>query len=144
MNVPSNLDLTPADAGVFLWYNSNMLEIRNKLGDIRFSRNVIFKIVDDAIASCGGRVSLYNYRGKYKNVMPGKDEVKFTETPQGVDITVFVVINFGVSIHKSTEKIRRYIYENVEKVMGEKPHSVKIVVTGVQSKEIAKRHIEIG
>ena len=40
-----------------------MLEIRNRLGDIRFSRNVILKIVEDAVASCDGRVSLLNYKG---------------------------------------------------------------------------------
>ena len=82
--------------------------------------------------------------GKYKSVMPGNDEVVFVETPEGADITVYVVINFGVSIHDSTEKIRNYIFDNVEKVMGERPNRVKIVVTGVQSREIARRHIEIG
>lgn len=121
-----------------------MLEIRNRLGDIRFSRNVMLKIVEDAVASCDGRVSLLNYKGKYKSVMPGNDEVVFVETPEGADITVYVVINFGVSIHDSTEKIRNYIFDNVEKVMGERPNRVKIVVTGVQSREIARRHIEIG
>ncbi|MDO4177071.1 MAG: Asp23/Gls24 family envelope stress response protein [Bacillota bacterium] len=118
-----------------------MLEITNELGDIRFSRNVILRIVDDAVETCDGRVTVHNFKGKYKSVMPGHDGVTYLETPDGVDITVYVVVNFGTSIRENCGRISAYINENVERVMGERPHNVRIVVTGVQSKEIARRNI---
>ena len=118
-----------------------MLEITNDIGDIRFSRNVILRIVDDAVETCGGRVTVNNYKGKYKSVMPGHDGVTYSETPEGVDITVYVVIDFGTSIRDNCGRISAYINKNVERVMGERPHNVRIVVTGVQSKEIARRNI---
>ena len=53
-------------------------------------------------------------------------------------------MSFGASIGKYSKRMLTYIYENVEKVMGRRPSSVTIVVTGLKSKDnIAKRHIEI-
>lgn len=118
-----------------------MLEKKTELGDIRFSRNVILKIVDDAADQTDGKVTVQNFKGKYKSVMPGSNVI-FKETDNGVTIDVFVVIRFGASISKCCRMMIDYINENIEKVMGEKPYSVKIIVTGVQSNEIAKRHIE--
>lgn len=118
-----------------------MLEMTNDIGDIRFSRNIILRIVDDAVETCGGRVTVYNFKGRYKSVMPGNDGVAYTETPEGAEITVYVIIRFGASIRENCRKILDYINDTVEKVMGERPRNVRIVVTGVQSVEIAGRHI---
>lgn len=118
-----------------------MLEKKTELGDIRFSRNVILKIVDDAAEKTDGKVTVQNFKGKYKSVMPGNNVI-FKETEDGVNIDVFVVIRFGASISKCCRSMIDYIKENVEMVMGEKPNSVRIIVTGVQSNEIARRHIE--
>lgn len=126
----------------FLCYNPVMLERKTELGDIRFSRSVIERIVEDAADDCGGKVMLQNFRGKYMPAVPGR-EILFEETPEGVAITVYIVVSFGTSIKKCTGHMMEYISSNIEKVMGEKPYNVKIVVTGVQSVETAKRHIEI-
>ena len=120
-----------------------MLEIKTNLGDIRFSKNVMLKIVEDAISLCDGSVYLCNYKGKYKNVMRSSEEMIFAETPEGVEITIFVVVRFGTSIKQNSRKIIDYIYDNVEKVMGERPQKVTMIVTGVQSREIARRYIVI-
>ncbi|MDD4200505.1 MAG: Asp23/Gls24 family envelope stress response protein [Eubacteriales bacterium] len=119
-----------------------MLEKNTELGDIRFSRNVIFRIVEDAADMTDGAVTIHNYKGKYKSVMPVSN-ITFTETEGGVEIIVFVVIKFGASISGACKAMIDYINENTEKLMGERPYLVKIIVTGVQSNEIAKRHIEI-
>lgn len=118
-----------------------MLEKKTELGDIRFSRNVILKIIDDAAEKSDGKVTVQNFKGKYKSVMPGNNVI-FKETEDGMDIDVFVVIRFGASISNCARSMIEYINENVEKVMGEKPNVVRIIVTGVQSNEIARRHIE--
>lgn len=118
-----------------------MLERKTSLGDIRFSWNVIMRIINDAIEECNGKVVLQNYKGKYKSMVAGNNVI-LKETPEGVDIELFVVIRFGASFLATNRQIINYVYDKVEKVMGERPHSVKVTVTGVQSRLIAKRHIE--
>lgn len=128
---------------LFLWYNPCMFEKETDLGQIHFSRSVIERIIKDAVSGCDGKVFLSNYKGKYMRVVPGSDYT-IEQTDDGIDITVYVVIAFGAGIGRYSKQMLEYIYDNVEKVMGERPHYVKIVVTGIQSKkEIARRHVEI-
>lgn len=112
------------------------------MGDIRFSKSVIERIIEDAAASCGGNVAVFNFKSKYMTVIPN-NHFTFKESSGGVEITVYIVVRFGASIKKYAKRMMDYIYDTVEKVMGERPKSVKIIVTGVRSREIAKRHIEI-
>ena len=119
-----------------------MLEKKTSLGKIHFPESVIERIIEDAISSCDGKVSLGNYKGKYMSYVPGSD-FAIEETMGGLDITVYVIIRFGAGIRSCSRQIIEYINENVEKVMGERPRTVKIIVTGIQSRSIARRHIEI-
>ena len=120
-----------------------MFEKETDVGKIHFSRSVIERIIKDAVGGCDGKVFLNKYKGKYMSMVPGGDYTA-EETDEGLDITVYVVISFGASIGKYSKQMLEYIYSNVEKVMGERPHHVKIIVTGVQSKkDIARRHVEI-
>ena len=131
-----------------------MFDIETKLGKIHFPATVINRIVIEAVESCGGKVDILNYKGKYKNVMPWlasrmnlyREEtggIQVEETQDGLIITVYVVIHFGSSIKRVTEKLIDDIYENMERVMKIKPKTVKIIVTGTLSKNIVKRHIEL-
>ena len=119
-----------------------MLEKKTEYGYIRFSRSVIERIVNDAVDSCDGKAEVMNYKGKYKSVMPSSNIV-LKETEEGTYITVYIVINFGVSIGEITGRIISIISDNVEKVMGERPAGVSIIVTGVKSHDIARRHIVV-
>lgn len=131
-----------------------MLNMETKLGDIRFSPSVISGLVADSIEPFSGKAELLNYRGRYKSVASGLaskmnicDEdagsVRVEDTGDGVDITVYITVRFGVSIKKITAGIIDNIYENVEKTMGQKPAKVTVVVTGTVAKNIVKRHIEV-
>ncbi len=131
-----------------------MFDIETKLGGIHFPTSVIHRIVMKAVESCGGKVDILNYKGKYKNMMPWlasrmnlyKEEtggIQVEETDEGLILTVYVVIHFGTSIKRVTEKLIDEIYENMEKVMKVKPKTVKVIVTGTLSKNIVKRHIEV-
>ncbi len=100
------------------------------------------EIIDHAIDDCHGKVSLQNYKGKYATVVP-TSSVEFTETEEGTDIVIYVVLKFGASIDYYTKYLLNRLYDDIESIMGERPRSVKVVVTGVQSKNIGKRHIEI-
>ena len=133
-----------------------MLEIKTEIGDIRFSKNVIKKIVTDAVHEFDGKVYIYHYRGKYKNAMngigsrmvlyngdrgdPGSIDVDDTDT--GLRITVYIVVKFGTSIRSTCIDIINYVFDNVKSIMGEEPEIVKVIVTGIESNEVAKRNIE--
>lgn len=131
-----------------------MIKKKTKFGDIHFSQNVINRIVINAIQSCNGKAELNNYRGKYKNMVPGLasrmnlyDEgaggIQLSKEDEGMNITVYIIVRFGVSIKSITKKIIDYIYEYMEKILNEKPKKVTVIVTGTLSKNIAKRHIEV-
>lgn len=131
-----------------------MFDIETKLGEIHFPASVINRIVMEAVESCGGKVDILNYKGKYKNMMPWlasrmnlyKEEaggIQVEETEEGMIMTVYVVIHFGASIKRVTGQLIDQIYDNMEKVMKVKPKTVKIIVTGTLSKNIVKRHIEV-
>lgn len=131
-----------------------MFDIETKLGEIHFPASTINRIVMEAVESCGDKVDILNYKGKYKNMMPWlasrmniyKEEaggIQVEETEEGMILTVYVVIHFGTSIKRVTEKLIDGMYENLERVMKIKPKTVKIVVTGTLSKNIVKRHIEV-
>ena len=119
-----------------------MFDKETQLGKIHFPVSVIERIIKDAVSACDGRVSLGNYKGKYRSAISG-GHFSVSETEEGLDIVVYVVIAFGAGIGRYSRQMIEYIYDNVENVMGERPHNVRIVVTGVQSKDIARRHIEI-
>ena len=133
-----------------------MLDIKTELGEIRFSTNVIKKIVTDAVHLCDGKVYIYHYKGKYQNAMSGRtskmtlyngdrgdpNSIEVVDSETGLRITAYLVVKFGTSIKKSCIDILYYISRNVETIMGEKPESIKLIVTGIESNEIAKRNLE--
>lgn len=131
-----------------------MFDIETKIGEIHFAPGIIDKIVLNAVNECNGKAILHNYKGKYAEVVPGiaskmnlYDErtgsIEFIQTEESFKLKIYIVIKFGSSIKKITSDIIDSIYENCEKMLGTKPEKVKIIVTGILSKNIAKRHIEV-
>lgn len=90
-----------------------------------------------------GRVLLMNYRGKYKNFMPGVDTDALTvkDEEDGLNIEVRIAVRFGTSISDVCREMLEYMSSEVERVMMEKPVLIRVIVTAVVSKEIAMRHI---
>lgn len=131
-----------------------MFEIETKYGRISCSQSIINRIVAEAVESCNGKAVILNYKGKYMNVVPGiaskmniYDEeaggIEIVNAGTGIALRVYIVIKFGSSIKQVTNEIIDYIYEKTEKIIGECPEKVTVVVTGVVSKNIARRHIEV-
>jgi len=131
-----------------------MFEISNELGQIHFSKNVIYRICHDAAENCDGEVRIQNYKGRYQTKRPGlltprtasiEEEggaIEIQEADNGITIKVYIVVRFGVSISGAANTMIDHIYREVESVFGQKPLSVTVVVTGTASKTIAKRNIE--
>lgn len=131
-----------------------MFKLETELGDILFSDNIINRIVTKAVESCDGKAMLMNYRGKYRSMFPDlaskmniyngeAGAIQFTESEEGLDIHLYVVLRLGASIKRTTKKIIDYIYEYVEKMTGREPVGVTVTVTGMVSKNIVKRNITI-
>ena len=131
-----------------------MFEINNELGNIHFSKNVIYRICSDAADLCEGNVRLQNYKGRYTTKRPGlltaftpsaeedADAVEIQQADNGIIIKVYVVVRFGISMKNAANTMFDHIYQEMELLFGQKPLSDTIVVTGNASKTIAKRHIE--
>lgn len=131
-----------------------MFEVETKYGKISFSQNIINRIVVEAVEKTNGKAFVLNYKGKYMNVVPGiaskmniYDEeaggIEIISAGTGIALRVYIVIKFGSSIKQVTNEIIDYIYEETEKIMGERPEKVTVVITGIVSKNIARRHIEV-
>ena len=130
-----------------------MFDITTETVEIRFSQNVIYTIVDRAVDSCEGKAELNNYKGKAKK--QGKDKAKekgkipVDKSNIEVDykdgklkITVYITVKFGNSIKEITESIMDKIYEDMQQILGRTPFTTKIIVTGIVSKDTARRHLE--
>ncbi len=115
-----------------------MFDIETKLGDIHFSQNIINKIVERAVEGSKGNAILQNYKGGIN-----APNVEFINDEEGYDLKIYIVMKFGASIKKTTAEIIDSVYENAEKILPAGPRNITIVITGVLSKNIAKRHIEV-
>lgn len=126
-----------------------MITVDTDLGTITVTRWVIGKIILDVVEEFEGKVIISNHKGKVPGIVSkisGMDEINTMEinmTEQGLDIRVFVVLRFGTSITRATNLLVDTIHERIKELTGIAPNSVVVVVTGMISKNIAPRHIEV-
>lgn len=126
-----------------------MLTVETKIGKISITKNIIGRIVADAINQFDGKVMISNHKGKVGKQTPKKYttedvsnmELAFGEN--GMDLRLYIVIRFGTSITMVTNHLVNTLHEKIKSVTGQEPNSVAVVVTGMISKNIAKRHIEV-
>ena len=126
-----------------------MFTVETSLGVISVSKNAIGKIVTEAVDLFDGKVIISNHKGKVPGIVSkigGLDDITNIEISageQGLDIRVFIVLRFGTSITRVTNSLVDEIHEKIKEMMGIEPNSVAVVVTGMISKNIARRHIEV-
>lgn len=112
-------------------------------------RNVMGKIIAKIVEKFHGKVLITNKSGKVPGIVSkigGMDDTNTMEismSDAGVDIKVYVTIRFGTSIGKTTQKLIADIKETVETMMDLHVNSVAITVTGMVSRNTAKRNIEV-
>lgn len=131
-----------------------MFNIDTTHGNIHYDDNIIRKIISRGVDGFDGKVLLYNNtkripgipaaRNKSGNLQTGNaNTIRIVETDIGLEITVFVVVRFGASINEVTSGLIDYIYEYMEKIMRVSPVRVTVQVTGVLSKNLVRRNIEV-
>ncbi len=125
------------------------MTVETDLGKITVPKAAVGKIIAHTVEQFEGKVIISNNKGKvpgFVSKIGGMDDSSSMEialTEQGLDIRVFVVLRFGTSITSVTGRLVDKIHENIKEMTGVEPNSVVVVVTGVISKKIAPRHIEV-
>ncbi len=115
-------------------------------GNIYISRVVIGRILENVILQFEGKVFISNHKGKIskRNLRNGfADDMEITFKNNETDIKVYIIINFGTSIAKVTNAIIEEAQEKIKKYTGIEVNSISLIVKGMQSKQIAKRNIEV-
>ncbi|MDO4393712.1 MAG: Asp23/Gls24 family envelope stress response protein [Bacillota bacterium] len=138
-----------------------MFNIETAEGNITYGDNIVKTIVTRGVESLGDKAFLYNYSKKLPGFVPGFTlkvnfnklnmssatlsnaiKIKYDEE-DGLYIRVYLIVKFGASINYITESLIDYIYEYTEKIMSIRPKKVSVSVTGVVSKNLVRRDIEV-
>lgn len=125
-----------------------MIHYDNGKGEIVLGKNVAARIVTETARSLGGRVLFSSQKGKLLKVgNSGREHLNFIEVEENekgeLDIRFYVVIRFGTSIRSLAHELGPAIRENVRKITGKEVGSLNMTITGVKSKKIGRRHLEI-
>ena len=106
----------------------------------------------DAVTSARGQVVVHDFHGKgrgkgeailsQKKGKAGADEIVIDGPEDALEITIPIVIGFGVSIKGTAEHIINRIFEELEGVFGVTPARVTVINTGTASRDVQPRHME--
>ena len=121
-----------------------------EIGNININNYAIEKIVIGNILKKKNIITPTNKRGKVIAVkgirIKPSDYVSAVEIIEYEDklfIKMYFVIEFGASINKETNKIFDMIEKDFESLGIQKPTQITAKITGVKSKQIAKRELEV-
>ncbi|QAT42805.1 Asp23/Gls24 family envelope stress response protein [Aminipila luticellarii] len=118
-------------------------------GSITIGKAVIAKIVAETVSQFHGKVLISNYKNKAVTfaakigVTEDINNMDITMGEKGLDIKLYIVVKFGTSIGLVTNRLINDIHDKVYEYTSIEPNSVAVVVTGMISKNIAKRNIEV-
>ncbi len=116
-------------------------------GYISVDKAVIGKIVAKAVSHFGGRVWISNHKGKIIGLRHKRadvsDHMDISMGKKGLDLRIYIVIRFGSSISMITEQLIHDIKTDLEKYIRIEANSIALVITGLISKQISRRNIEI-
>jgi len=126
-----------------------LYKIQTENGTITLFKEAVAAIIIRVMETFAGKVLIANQKGKiyyFIARISGKEDggtIEIINGKKGFDIRIYVLIRFGSSINKTTELIIEQIKNEVERGTGVPVNSVSVVITGVFSKQIARRNIEI-
>jgi|GEM_PF-428614 Uncharacterized protein conserved in bacteria len=126
-----------------------LYKLETQEGSISIDKAVIGNIIAESVQQFNGKVLISNHKGRVSGFVAkigGIEDVNYMEInmgKNGLDIRFFIVIRFGTSINKVTEQLIYHIKKNVEEFTGLEANSIAVVVTGMISKQVVRRNIEI-
>lgn len=122
---------------------------KTEYGNILIADTAVHKLVETVIENHKGKVFLTNSKGKrmnkvYRSVRGDQTSDVHVYTYNGKTvICVYLIIKFGMSIKDTTDKLMEELREAYNHAVGENPWKIKIVITGVISKKLARRNVEV-
>ena len=112
-------------------------KISNDLGLITISEDVLLKVAGYAALECYGIVAMSSKRAKDGFVeWLGKENltkgVQVNITDAGIDIDLFIIVEYGISIVEVCNIIKSQVCYKIENMTGAKVRRVNISVEGVR------------
>lgn len=125
-------------------YSSN-----TQLGKIEYDDKIIGNIIRKIAGDFKGRVMLSGSKGRIKKNTEktrDSDDVSFMnmkKTDNAYTIDVYIVLKFGTSIRATSHELIKRIRSEVSAITGINVSKVRIIITGMLSRNFTKRHIEV-
>ena len=112
-------------------------KISNDLGLITISEDVLHKVAGYAALECYGIVAMSSKRAKDGFVeWLGKENltkgVQVNITDAGIDIDLFIIVEYGISIVEVCNIIKSQVCYKIENMTGAKVRRVNISVEGIR------------
>ena len=112
-------------------------KISNDLGLITISEDVLLKVAGYAGLECYGIVAMSSKRAKDGFVeWLGKENltkgVQVNITEAGIDIDLFIIVEYGISIVEVCNIIKSQVCYKIENMTGAKVRRVNISVEGIR------------
>ena len=112
-------------------------KISNDLGLITISEDVLLKVAGYAALECNGIVAMSSKRAKDGFVeWLGKENltkgVQVNITEAGIDIDLFIIVEYGISIVEVCNIIKSQVCYKIENMTGAKVRRVNISVEGIR------------
>ena len=112
-------------------------KISNDLGLITISEDVLLKVAGYAALECYGIVAMSSKRAKdgfvewlgKENLIKG---VQVNITEAGIDIDLFIIVEYGISIVEVCNIIKSQVCYKIENMTGAKVRRVNISVEGIR------------
>lgn len=124
-----------------------------ELGEIAVSDIMFAQVISECFKSetCLGRVFPATKKGrqigsdqKYSiSEFASHIETEKSFDGESVDLTFSVIVKFGTSIRSLTDVLGDDIAEKIQQKLGQKPRQITIRITGVKSRQIARRNLEV-
>ena len=114
-------------------------------GSIGINKSIITQMVTDAVDAYSGKARLGNAKAVF-NIFSNDESsnIDIVWDDEGIYINIFLIIKFGTSISRVTNGIIDYIEKNIKVTFGDVPSKIRILVTGIESKQqVIKRDIEV-
>ena len=119
--------------------------IDTEYGSIGINKSIITQMVTDAVDAYSGKARLGNAKAVF-NIFSNDESsnIDIVWDDEGIHINIFLIIKFGTSISRVTNGIIDYIEKNIKVTFGDVPSKIRILVTGIESKQqVIKRDIEV-
>ena len=128
-----------------------LYKVETSVGSVSITKTAIGSIVIRSAQKFDDNLKISNQKGRVakltKKIGGGNATVNnldITMSSNGLDIRIYVVMNFGTSIGTITNELIEDVYTKIEKLTGTPPNSVAVIVTGmIAKKQVARRNIEV-